>query len=136
MQYCTIGKETIIIPSSYKGDKDLFADDLFSYEEEAEKYRKHNQTCAQGEELDAAMIQTGDISFLPPFDLVKSGKSKSEIIKKATKRALRHYRTALKKTERHNKEYPDTHLPVKMDKETLEKLDKKHQPNVLPKLWI
>ena len=134
VQYCTIGKQTIIIPISYKGNTDRFVDDLFKYEEEAEKYRKHNQTAAQNEELDAVMIQTGDISFLPPFDLVKSGKSKSEIIKKATQRALRHYCAALKKTEHHNKEYPDTPVLTKMDKETLSALDKKHQRYCAEKL--
>ena len=134
VQYCTIGKETLIIPIIYKGNKDLFADDLFSYEEEAEKYRKHNQHCTPEERLDPQMLFTGDISFLPPFDLIRSNCSQQEIIKKATQRALRKYKAAIKKTERHNKEYPDTPLTVKMDKETLEKLDKKHQRYCADKL--
>ena len=134
VQYCTIGKETLIIPINYNGNKDQFADDIFKYEEEAEKYRKHNQHCAPEERLDPQMLSSGDVSFLPPFDLVKSNCSQQEIIKKSNQRALRTYKAAIKKTERQNKEYPDTPLLVKMDKETLEKLDKKHQRYCADKL--
>ena len=135
VQYCKIGKETIIIPISYKGNKDLFSDDLFDYEEEAQKYRKHNQNSEPNQKLDAKMLQTGDLTFLPPFDLVKAGCSQQEIIKKATQRALRKYKAALKKINRHNeKEYPASPVLAKMDKETLENLDKKHQRYCADKL--
>ncbi len=135
VQYCTIGKETLIIPINYKDNIDRFTDDLFGYEEEAEKYRKHNQHCSPEERLDPQMLSSGDVSFLPPFDLVKSNCSQQEIIKKSNQRALRKYRAAIKKINRHNeKEYPNTPIPVKMDKETLAEVDKKHQRYCADKL--
>ena len=98
IQYCIIDGKQIIIPISYQGNKDKFIDDIFEYEKEAEKYRKHNQQAQSAQDIiDIKMLTQGNISFLPPYNLVMNKLPTEEIIKKASKHALRKYRAAIKK---------------------------------------
>ena len=98
--YCDLGKDNkIIVPMSYNGDINRFIDDIFSYETESKKYDNFNQKCtSEAEMVDSEMLSAGKIKFLPPFDLVKAGYPRKKIIKRSTARALRKYRSAIKKT--------------------------------------
>ena len=128
IQYCIIDGKQIIIPISYQGNKDKFIDDIFEYEKEAEKYRKHNQQAQSAQDIiDIKMLTQGNISFLPPYNLVMNKLPTEEIIKKASKHALRKYRAAIKKTARHNKEYPEEQRLTTMAPEAISEIERKHQ---------
>ena len=58
--WCTLGKNKIIVPLSYKGEVDRFIDDIFSYEKEADKYNEYNREnkCHENEDHFSAVLQT------------------------------------------------------------------------------
>lgn len=133
--YCTIGSQRVIVPSWYKGNIDNFVDDIFSYATEADKYARYNQSqTLEDKKLDVPMFKTGEVSFLPPFDLYTKELSADEITKRSTLRALRRYKSAVKKVLRAQKEYPDKNFSIRMEKDYLSELDALHRKYVVNKM--
>ena len=133
--YCTIGTQRITVPPAYKGNIDGFVDDIFSYENETAKYRQYNESqVLEKDKFDVCMLKSGNISFLPPFDLYVKNLPSDEIIKRSIRRALRRYKSAIKKVLRAQKEYPEKSFPVRMDNDYLNKLDVLHRKYVVNKI--
>lgn len=118
----------LIVPASYKGDREAFLDDLFSFQDkEYRKYEKHNKKNPQ-DEIDVEGIKYSykrksndpkdildcEIHLIVPFDLAKrqrgrkNKKSEKEITGEIFKRAVKRYNKALEKTISVNEKYPNT----------------------------
>lgn len=133
--YCMIGRQRIIVPRSYVKNIDGFIDDIFSYEAESDKYLKYNEAqISEKDKLDVQMLKCGNVAFLPPFDLYIKNLSSEEIIKRSTRRALRRYKSAIKKVLRAGREYPAKSFPIRMDRDYLIGLDALHRKYVVNKI--
>lgn len=133
--YCMIGRQRIIVPRSYVKNIDGFIDDIFSYEAESDKYLKYNEAqISEKDKLDVQMLKCGNVAFLPPFDLYIKNLSSEEIIKRSTRRALRRYKSAIKKVLRARREYPAKSFPIRMDRDYLIGLDALHRKYVVNKI--
>lgn len=125
--FCTIAGKKLVVPLSYGGQTDEFLDDIFANEAEAEKYNLQ-------ENGDISMLKVGDIYFVAPVNLLQKGMSEAEIVKRSVKRAIRRYKSAVAKTLRAQREYPDETFAVSMEPSYISKLDAKHQKYIIHKL--
>ncbi len=152
--YCMLGKEKVIVPQIYHGDKDTFLDNLFSFQDELYKeYDKHN-TQYPDNRVEPALIRAGEAYIFPPLEATlklekisqeaknkkdfetKTNKVIDAVIKKSLSTAMRKYRSTVKKTLRARREYPDKQIPVSMAPDNLKQLNRLHQRYCLQKMGI
>lgn len=125
--YFRLGKEKIIIPSSYEGDVDKFTDDLFNFQDkEYEKYERYNASHPDAAIEIPEPLKVDNFYIQPPLDSVLKGMSDNQIIEKVLRTAVRNYRAALKKTLRARKEYPHATFLSTLDPSYLRELDRFH----------
>ncbi len=67
-----------------------------------------------------------EFSISPTFRQTKQGLSAEEIIAKSLKKARREYLSAIRKTARAQKEYPQQHFAVTLDKKVIKNLNELH----------
>ncbi len=149
LDYVIVGNQSFVLPASYKGDADKFIEHLFSFQDEyykdyenkeleplnvkitgIQKISSDNSNPSPRIKKILAHAKTeenlGDFFISPKFKQTKQGLSPEEIIAKSLKKARRQYLSAIRKTARAQKEHPQQHFAVTLDKKVLEELDKLH----------
>lgn len=126
--YCQLGMGcSLLVPVSYKGDKQSFAEDLFKHKHELKKYKDFNRQQGKDKKpIDPQMISCGEVSALVPVELVINNYNDQIVQEKLLKRAMRHYNSTLRKTLRARKEYPHQKIAASLDKAKIQRLEWLH----------
>ncbi len=125
-KYCDVLGLRLPIPVKYKGNSDIFVDDLLHFmDKRFKKYEDYNAKhpdapCYPRE------IKSGNVYIIPSFEQTQKGLSDEAIIN-STKDSIKIvYSKAVKKALRARKEHPDKNFAISMNKDYLSKLDKLH----------
>ena len=126
--YCQLGMGcSLMVPLSYKGNKERFAKDLFKHEQELQKYKDFNRRQSEEKKpLKPQFISCGEVAALAPVELVINNYNDQAIQKRLLKKAIRHYNSTLKKTVRLRKEYPDNKVAARLDRAYVRHMELMH----------
>jgi len=131
------GKE-LIVPASYKGDIDAFTDDLTSFQNnEYKKYERHNEKNPDNNVEPTDKIRDEGLHVIVPLSYAKKDifdengvikeESKEEILEQFYKKARKRYFSAVRKTRRYKKEYPDKQVATSLSNRHLSECRETHK---------
>ncbi|MBE6453476.1 MAG: lysozyme [Alphaproteobacteria bacterium] len=131
------GKE-LIVPASYKGDIDAFTDDLTSFQNnEYKKYERHNEKNPDNNVEPTDIISDEGLHVIVPLSYAKKDifdengvikeESKEEILEQFYKKARKRYFSAVRKTRRYKKEYPDKQVATSLSNRHLSECRETHK---------